>query len=78
MALFEGSDTTVTAGNASDDIAVMYTTADAFRVLRLKASIGRLWTPDDEAHGETEVAVITDAWWRRRFGADPAAIGQSA
>ncbi len=48
-----------------------------FEVLRQRPQIGRLLTPaDDRALGAHPVAVISDSYWRRRFGRSPAALGR--
>ena len=48
-----------------------------FEVLGVKATLGRtLTTDDDRAVGESPVAVISNALWKRRFGSDPAIIGK--
>src|SRR5579872_1495602 len=47
-----------------------------FDVLRVKAALGRTFSPDDEPSGRGEAAVVTDACWRQRFGSDPAVIGR--
>ena len=38
--------------------------------------LGRVFSPDDNAPGIAEVVVISDAMWKRRFGAAPDAIGR--
>src|SRR6185295_9610987 len=44
-----------------------------FELLGVKATAGRTFAgPDVRA----QVAVLTDRLWRRRFGADPAVVGQ--
>jgi putative ABC transport system permease protein len=47
-----------------------------FDVLGSRPQLGRLFRPEDEGPGITEVLVISDALWRRRFGASPDAIGR--
>ncbi len=48
-----------------------------FPVLGLKPAIGRLLTPDDDrTPGESHVVVLSHAYWQRRFGLDPNALGQ--
>jgi putative ABC transport system permease protein len=47
-----------------------------FDVLGVHPQLGRLFGPEDTAPGINEVLVISDALWRRRFGASPAAIGR--
>jgi putative ABC transport system permease protein len=48
-----------------------------FGVLRLPALHGRLLTADDNRPGAPGAAVISEALWRSRFGAEPSAIGRS-
>lgn len=48
---------------------------DAFRVLGLHPAIGRLLTAEDDT--DHLVAVVSYPFWMRRFGGNPAAIGQS-
>jgi putative ABC transport system permease protein len=45
-------------------------------VLGVGVSRGRPFTAEDFARGGVPVALLTDRFWRGRFGADPAAIGQ--
>jgi predicted permease len=44
--------------------------------LRVQARAGRLLTPDDFA-ARRSVALISEHWWRSRFGGDVSVIGQS-
>ncbi len=49
-----------------------------FAVLGVRAAAGRtLAAADDRAPGAGGAAVISDAYWRRRFGRDPAAVGRT-
>jgi predicted permease len=45
---------------------IAYTRSGFWDVLGVRPRIGRLWNADDVAHGD--VAIVTDALWRRRFG----------
>jgi predicted permease len=45
---------------------VLYTRAGFWDVLGVYPRVGRLWNDGDEAQGD--VAIVTDALWRRRFG----------
>jgi putative ABC transport system permease protein len=69
--------TPVTAGGTTRELAVTRSTAELFRVLRLKPLIGQVWTTDDEARGDMHVAVISFALWHRGFGGEPAALGRT-
>jgi len=49
-----------------------------FQVLRVRAQVGRTLLPSDETSaGRNPVAVLSDALWRRNFGADPAVVGRT-
>jgi putative ABC transport system permease protein len=48
-----------------------------FDVLQVPAALGRTLKPADEPSDRPEVAVITDATWRQRFGADGGIIGRA-
>ena len=45
-----------------------------FDVLEVQAAVGRTFVASD---AQAQVAVLTDRLWRRRFGADPAIVGQT-
>ena len=50
-----------------------------FELMGLRAAAGRLLTPqDDVTPGGHPVAVISHAYWQRRFSGDPAIVGKSA
>jgi predicted permease len=48
-----------------------------FNVLGVHPAKGRLFTADDARNGGAPVVIITDAWWRRQFNADPNIIGKA-
>jgi len=55
-----------------------YATADYFTTLGARPALGRFWRPDEASTaGGAPVAVLSDALWRRRFGADPGAVGRT-
>lgn len=47
-----------------------------FSLLRVKAALGRTFSPGEDRPGHDKVAVLSDGLWRRRFGSDPGIIGQ--
>ena len=52
-------------------------TGNYFPVLGVSAALGRLIEPSDDRPGAPEVVVLSHRWWRARFGASPAALGQT-
>ncbi|HEX3253742.1 MAG TPA: ABC transporter permease [Pyrinomonadaceae bacterium] len=67
--------------NASSEIErmqVQLVTGSYFPVLSVNASLGRVLTEaDDQTQGGHPVAVVSYAWWQRRMGGDPSAIGKT-
>ena len=53
-------------------------TGNYYPVLGVNAALGRTIMPDDDrAPGAHPVCVISDGYWRRRFGRDPAVVGKT-
>jgi predicted permease len=60
----------------TDEWPVTSATGDIFEVLRWSAAVGRLWTAEDEARGETDVAVLGHRFWREQLGGDTSVLGE--
>jgi putative ABC transport system permease protein len=67
----------VTVGPLTDDWPVASASAEIFQVLRWSPAIGRFWTAEDEARGETEVAVLGYRFWQQHFQGNPAVLGET-
>jgi predicted permease len=52
-------------------------TANLFPALGVAPQLGRVFTPEEHRPGSAPVAILSHAFWQRRFGGDPAIIGQS-
>ncbi|UCF38460.1 MAG: ABC transporter permease [Acidobacteriota bacterium] len=48
-----------------------------FSLLGIEPQLGRDFTSDDAPYDLGQVAVISDGYWHRRFGADPNILGES-
>ena len=51
-------------------------TASYFRVLGVKPALGRTFAESDDRSGGAGVILLSDRFWRNRFGADPKIIGR--
>jgi len=66
------------AGSEIEKMEVQLVSGNYFPVLGVNASLGRVLTEtDDQNPGGHPVAVVSYAWWQRRFGGDPSAIGKT-
>jgi putative ABC transport system permease protein len=75
LAYYGSGETSVTIDGATDYATVTWVTADFFRVFGADASLGRMWTSEEERPGGPQSVLINDAYWRRQFGGDPRVIG---
>jgi putative ABC transport system permease protein len=66
----------VTEPGEPERIAISRTTATLGSVFGLSAEHGRWYSEAEDQPGGPKVAVLSNAYWRRRFGADPSAIGR--
>src|SRR5688572_12850037 len=65
-------------GTHSERVFGEMVSGNYFSVLGVTASLGRTLLPsDDVSPGKHPVVVISDALWKRTFGADPAIIGRT-
>ncbi|MDQ6888585.1 MAG: ABC transporter permease [Gemmatimonadota bacterium] len=63
-------------GGTPERIAGQMVSGDYFAVLGVTPALGRSFLPEEDAvPGRNPVAVLSDDLWRRRFAADPSAIG---
>ncbi len=64
-------------GSEKEPVRTQYVSGDAFERLGIGPAGGRLLgREDDLTPGASPVAVISYAYWQRRFGRDPAVIGR--
>jgi putative ABC transport system permease protein len=69
------------AASLSDDaegerVQGIRATGNLFDVLGARPRLGRLLKPTDEPPGADRVVVLTERFWARRFGGDPAIVGR--
>jgi hypothetical protein len=65
----------VGAGDDLERVGMELVSANYFRTLGVVAQSGRFFAEDEGQPNSARVAVISDALWRRRFGADPRIVG---
>ena len=73
---FGGRFTLSEDGVEPQDVLGIRVTASIFDVLRIRPALGRAFTAEDEIDGRHRVIVLSDAFWRRRFGGDPEVVGR--
>src|SRR5215467_12225526 len=71
MALVRLNSYTLTGNDQPEVIATARSQSTLLNMLGATARFGRLLLPEEDVPGKPDVAVLTDRFWRRRFGADP-------
>ncbi|MGA2847679.1 MAG: ABC transporter permease [Terracidiphilus sp.] len=51
--------------------------ANFFQLLGVEPAMGRAFRPEDALNGAAPVILISDAWWRTQFNADPDIVGKA-
>jgi putative ABC transport system permease protein len=75
-AIWEHQSFNISGGSEPEQVPGLRVSSGVFPMLGVPPQIGRTFTAEEDAPGH-RVAVISDALWRRRFGASRAALGQS-
>jgi len=76
LALARRSDATIMVNGEADVIPGASITPSAFKVLRVTPAVGRAFLDADTATSAVPTVVISDALWRRRYGADRSMVGK--
>jgi len=77
MAAFANWGVNLTGSGDAERVAGVRISANAFEMLGIETAVGRTLQPSDGRPEASRVVVISDALWRRRFGADERLVGQS-
>jgi predicted permease len=65
------------AGCEPERLNTYVVSPDLFEMLGVSPGLGRSFTRSDGGTGAARVVLLSDALWRRRFGADPTIVGRS-
>lgn len=76
IALYRSTQVTLTGDGAPERLPASAITPSLFPVLRVKPSLGRAFVAEDGRSGSARVVLLSDQLWRRRFAADPKALGR--
>jgi putative ABC transport system permease protein len=77
FAAYVESSLNLTGDGEPERIAGSFVTAEFFETLGMMPAAGRGFLPDDERAAEPHVAVLSDGFWKRRFGGDPGVVGRT-
>jgi predicted permease len=76
VSILTGWNAPLRIGDRSEIVRVMRVTHEYFRTVALAPLLGRTFAPPDTLRGQMPVAVVSEAFWRTRLGADSGAVGR--
>lgn len=77
IAGYSGGSRTLTGLGPAERVPAIEITPAFLDVIGVRPALGRAFTDADAAGGAEWVVILSDSAWRRRFDADPAAIGRT-
>jgi putative ABC transport system permease protein len=74
---FQGYIVSSEGGKLPEQIDAAWCTGNFLSVLGVQPALGRSFTAEDDRPGATATAIISQSFWKRRYGADPAIVGKT-
>jgi predicted permease len=68
---------TLSAGGDPQRLGAARVSANLFTLLGVRPALGRTFQEEEDQPGRDRVVVLSDAFWRRQFGADPSIVGRT-
>ena len=75
--LWQDTAVNITGLAEPERVDAMSVTQGILPTLRVQPLLGRAFSADDDQPGRPKTAILTHAYWQRRFGADPTVVGRS-
>ena len=76
MAAYTSRKITLTGLDRPESVRAAFAGGDFFRIVRVQARYGRVFTNDDDQPGRPKVAVVSDTFAKSHFGSNAAALGK--
>ena len=74
---YDGTNVTISDGGVAEMVRGVRITWGFFDMLGVRPARGRSFTVEDDVPGGTTAVILTDGFWRRRFGAAPDVVGRT-
>ena len=77
LAAYAGGSFNLADQDRPERVSGLRVSPDFFALLGVTPAIGRAFRPDEETSGQSQVAVLSDRFWRNRFAADSGVLGRT-
>ena len=76
IAASRGRRVAVAEGDQAEQVLALQTNTDFFALIGARAALGRVFTAAEDRPGGERVVLLSDGFWKRRFGSDPHIVGR--
>lgn len=77
LAATASTEVNLTSQGEPERVSAEYVSANLFDVLGVRPMLGRGFRADEDSGSSAPVVILTNGFWKRRFGADPGVIGKT-
>ncbi|HKS26904.1 MAG TPA: ABC transporter permease [Pyrinomonadaceae bacterium] len=72
-----GGSFNLTGQGAPERVDGARVSSSLFPLLGARASMGRVFTADEDTPGKPQTVILSHGFWQRRFGSDPSVVGKT-
>ena len=77
MAIYRGGTYTLTGRGEPEAFSSIRASSSFLPIFGLEPLFGRGFIADEDREGGPDTVLLSEAFWRTRFGADPGIVGQT-
>lgn len=77
VSISHGNTGSLVTADQPEKVEVLETSSNLFHLLGAKPLYGRLLRPEEDKPGQPAVVILSNAFWKRLFNADPNIVGRS-
>src|SRR5437867_3948335 len=76
LGAWNGGTASITGQDKPEEVRSFWITEETLGVLGIAPFLGRTFTARDTQPGSPAMVILTHAYWQRKFGGDPTAVGR--
>ena len=76
VGMYQGDFMSVTGVGEPEQVRALNVSDGTLPILGVQPALGRLFRHEDDVPGAPETAILSNAYWRKKFGGDPNVIGR--
>jgi predicted permease len=77
VGMYQGDSVSVTGVGEPEQVASLNVSDATLSILGVQPMLGRQFRREDDAPGAPETVILSYGYWQRKFGGNPAAVGQT-